>query len=462
VTELKVLIKNEYDRAVKYRSSKESFAMLYSGQTYTDEYLINNFPIKYKVEERLAQLKSLLFFLASTNNIHDVKENKGIFFTKDTFAKAGISIGNPQTMHNWVEGLKRCGLVYVINNHYQFGHGDENFSKLYGLNQCGIVRSWPKEYHQYLETHSVEEKPNTVVDISKDIKVEVFDKKQKVQIRSAFAKFNQNLVYNFNKDSLVEFTKGTIDDFEKMLNEYNEGKNEFNKKVIRFKCDRTKISGRAYSQYIKTEKDDIENGYTTDRTDWCKENNLAYRYDIKSAVPRISHLMNTGTWKNEDFDFYEYMSKRMSEDSGMYLPRDYMKEIHMRLRFGQSPEKSFNDFCYSNRDIIRARYGNNEAYESYLTNVRPNLLLDWRKLYNIVEELEGTDHSSAVFYFESFLELYVVWRLKQLGVTAYNIYDEFFYDKPYDIASIIEEGANYMYQKTRDYDDRFNIGKRSI
>ena len=68
MTELKVLIKNEYDRAVKYRSSKESFAMLYSGQIYTDEYLINNFPIKYKVEERLAQLKSLLFFLASTNN----------------------------------------------------------------------------------------------------------------------------------------------------------------------------------------------------------------------------------------------------------------------------------------------------------------------------------------------------------------------------------------------------------
>jgi hypothetical protein len=301
-----------------------------------------------------------------------------------------------------------------------------------------------------------------LVDISKDIKVEVFDRKQKVQIRSAFAKFNQNLVYNFNKDSLVEFTKGTIDDFEKMLNEYNEGKNEFNKKVIRFKCDKNKISGRAYSQYIKTEKDDIENGYATDRTDWCKENNLAYRYDIKSAVPRISHLMHTGTWKNEDFDFYEYMSKRMSEDSGMYLPRDYMKEIHMRLRFGQSPEKSFNDFCYSNRDLIRARYPSGDAYEMYLTNIRPNLLLDWRKLYNIVEELEGDDHSSAVFYFESFLELYVVWKLKQLGVTAYNIYDEFFYDKPYDIASIIEEGANYMYQKIRDYDDRFNIGKRSI
>jgi hypothetical protein len=74
-------------------------------------------------------------------------------------------------------------------------------------------------------------------------------------------------------------------------------------------------------------------------------------------------------------------------------------------------------------------------------------------------ELIGKTRKS---YFESFLELYVVWRLKQLGITAYNIYDEFFYDKPYDIASIIEEGANYMYQKIRNYDDRFNLRKRSI
>ena len=45
---------------------------------------------------------------------------------------------------------------------------------------------------------------------------------------------------------------------------------------------------------------------------------------------------------------------------------------------------------------------------------------------------------------------------------GYFLAYSFFYDKPYDIASIIEEGANYMYQKIRDYNDRFNIGKRSI
>ena len=77
------------------------------------------------------------------------------------------------------------------------------------------------------------------------------------------------------------------------------------------------------------------------------------------------------------------------------------------------------------------------------------------------EELEGKDHTSSVFYFESYLELYVVWKLKQMGITAYNIYDEFFYDKECDIASIIAEAANYMYNKVGTYYGSFRKGNVS-
>lgn len=453
-TSLNALIKNEIDRLEARKRDKEIRLKVYAGQIYTDDYLINCFPIKYKKQERLQQLKQLLFFLASAYNISNVKINNGIYFTKDTFVKAGIKINNPQTMANWIRGLKNCGLIYVINNHYQFGHGNENFSKIYGFNQYGIVKSFLKEYKEYIEKRRPEAIPNSVVSLSKDVTAEVFTKKQEPVINSGLSKSNQNLIYNFDKSSLADFTKGTLDDFERMLNEYNSDKSEFNKKTLCLKCEGRKITGRAYSKYIATEKDLPLEGHFTDRTEWCKDNNLKYRYDIKAAVPRISHLLFTGEWKDPDYDFYSEMVKC----SNMEMPREYMKKIHMRLRFGNSPEKSFYEFCYANKDVIRHRYPGGECYEHFLQNVRPGLLSDWRKLYKIVEDLEGSDHSSSVFYFESFLELYVVWKLKQMGITAYNIYDEFFYDKECDIASVIAEAANYMYRKIGEY----NNGKHSF
>ena len=48
-----------------------------------------------------------------------------------------------------------------------------------------------------------------------------------------------------------------------------------------------------------------------------------------------------------------------------------------------------------------------------------------------------------------------------MGITAYNIYDEFFYDKECDIASIIAEAANYMHNKVGTYYGSFSKGNVS-
>lgn len=448
---LNALVKSEYDRDVE-RSKKRLEIMTYSGQIYTDQYLIEHFPLKLKVEERLKKLKELMFYLASSYNIADVKNNQGFYFTKDTFLKAGLDISGMQ-QSNWIKGMKNCGLIYVINKHYQFGHGKENFCKLYGLNQLGIIKSFPQEYQKYLEEHNDKSVESTVVDIAENISVEVFNKKQKQIIKSGFTQFNKNLVDNFDKQVIVDYTKGTISDFKRMLDEYNEDKSEYNKKRLRFKCEGKKITGRAYSKYIATENDDERE---SDRTVWCKQNGLKYRYDIKSAVPRISHLMLTGEWKDEDFDFYNEISVR----SGLDFSREHMKTLHMRLRFGKSAEKSFSEFCFSNANVIKQNYPSGDAYESWLYDVKPKIFNDWKTLYKICEELEGTDHSSSVFYFESYLELYVVWKLKQMGITAYNVYDEFYYDKECDISSVIAEAANYIYNKVGNYYGKFR--KRDI
>ncbi len=446
---INALIQNEYEKAEE-KDKRRLEILTYLGQIYTDQFLIENFPLKLKVEERLAKLKEFMFFLASTYNIGDVKQNHGIYFTKDTFMKVGLDISGQQ-QSNWIKGMKNCGILYVINKHYQFGHGENNFCKLYGLNQLGIVKSFPIEYQQYLEKHKDVINPNEVVQLADNISVEIFNRSQKRTIKSGLTVFNSNFVENYDKQAIVDFTKGTISDFKRMLDEYNEGKTEYNKKTLRFKCEGKKITGRAYSKYIATEKDTYRE---TDRTVWCEQNGLKYRYDIKSAVPRISHLMATGEWMDRDFDFYQAMSDR----SGLNLPREYMKSVHMRLRFGKSAEKSFSEFCYSNSDVIKKRYPSGDAYEEWLTKVKPEMYNDWKKLFMICEDLEGKDHSSAVFYFESYLELYVVWKLKQMGITAYNIYDEFYYDKECDITSIIAEAAKYMYDKVGTYYGSFRAG----
>ena len=56
---LNALVKNEYDRDVE-RSKRRLDAMTYSGQIYTDQYLIEHFPLKLKVDERLKKLKEIM------------------------------------------------------------------------------------------------------------------------------------------------------------------------------------------------------------------------------------------------------------------------------------------------------------------------------------------------------------------------------------------------------------------
>lgn len=437
---LETLVKEDLEKEQKKRDT-ETQLMLYSGQLYTDEFLIENFPLKLKVQERLKKLKEFIFFLASVYNI----QKGGIYFTKDTFLRIGLDISGMQ-QSNWIKGMKKCGIIYVINNHYQFGHGTNNFCKIYGLNKLGIIKSFPEEYQAYLENHKDNiESPKSVVNISKDVSVKIYKQKPR---KNASHKNKSPFIQDeneFSGDSINEYTKGTVFDFTKKLDEYNSDKNDYTKKTFRFKNKGNKITGRAYSKYIATRKDDY---YETDRTIWCQENGLKYRYDIKSAVPRVSHLLSYGEWKDSSFDFYQEILDRCKDN--ISTTRDGIKDLHMRMRFGKSSKKSFSEYCFAHSKCVKSecdKYG-----VAYWYDVRkPEIFSQWEHVYKVCEDLEGKDHSSAVFYFESYIELYVVWKLKQMGITAYNIYDEFYYDKKCDIEAVIKEGALYVYNKVKRY-----------
>lgn len=411
----------------------------YVGQIYTDDYLVKHFPIKYKKQERLQQLHSLIMFLAHTYNTTTVKRNGGIFFTNKTFEMAGIHIKNHVEIHRWIEGLENCGIISCSNPHYVFASTDKNVpnkKKLYHFNDIGIIKSFKEEYFSYklpldYVGSSKKEKGTSkkVKDISENVRLK--------SIKNAKANILDS------DDALIKkMTKNTWDDFLNKLEEYNKGLDAFNKKRMTIKISNDKVTGRAYSPYIST-KNDESSSEETARTIWKNKYNLKYHYDINSAVPRISYLMNTGIWMPNSFDFYSAIAER----TGIKLTRENLKPLFFRFRFGKSKSRSFNAYIYSNKN----KFYNNVKPED-VASVKKLLRTEWDSIYDAVEYYCGTDHSSDVFYFESYLELCVTLRLKKMGINCYNVYDEFYYDKPCDIESVIEDCAKYVYNEVNKND----------
>ncbi len=392
----------------------------YSGITLDDNFIIEHFPIKRNIASKLKQVKELMFFLASNYNY-----DNGVFFTEATLKGAHIDCSqHHSSLARYIQGLINCKVLFLINPHYQFGT-DQNFCKMYGLAQLTIVHSFESEYIKYLQGISKKNESLYKVNDFISISYEATNKGKTLRRKADY----------LNK--IQEFTKGTFDSFQQMLTEYNEDKTDYNTKTIKFNFKGSEVTARAYSPYISTSN---EKYGPTDRTAWRNQNGLKYNYDIKSAVPRVSHLLATGEWKEESYDFYEEINKR----SNVKLSRDETKKLHMRLRFSKSSKASFNSFCYANQKCINREFPTSALKDDFYGRIKPNMYKDYKQMYDVVEELEGKDHSSDIFYFESLLELYVIWKMKKMGITAYAIYDEFYYNKKCDIQTLLIEAANYV------------------
>lgn len=226
-------------------------------------------------------------------------------------------------------------------------------------------------------------------------------------------------------DVMNAITLGTYLDFNEKLKAYNVGLSDYNKKRITYNVIDGQLSCRAYSDYIKTKS---ESDPISTRPAWRKANKFKYDYDIKSCVPRVSYLLKTGIWKDSSFDFYDDIAK----NSGINISRDECKSVFMRWKFSPSLEKSWHDYAF----IMRK----NPA-------MIPMEYKDYSKAYKYTEKLIGKDHTSEVFYWESYLELCVTLKLKEMGINSCNVYDNFYYDKSCNIESIIQDAANCVYNQ---------------
>lgn len=449
------LVKNEIiekflqkDEELNVRKAiKLANVLIYSGEIYTDQFIIDKFPIKYKKAERLAQIKKLLFFMAMVSGSSDVKKNIGMFFTLDTLKRSGYGETTGANMHNLINGLKNCGIIHVINNRYRFGnHNGPNFSKLYSVNAAGIINSWSEEFVEYSNTYEKPQKTEsmTISDSKEKIEVDLFlEKKKKTKFGSKIE--IKSMTVAECKKKIKHFTRNTHKEFAKKLREYNENKEKSLQKAMRYKIGLDKVTARAYSDYIRTKK--ITDAYEISRDKWKKDNEIKFEYDISACVPRVSHLLLTGEWMPGDYDFYTTMLDEIGLD---HSKRNFIKRSHMQMRFGKSSRKSFNNYMWPRyKDIKTDRdYDEIHDYRDYVYNII------WKPAFDCCEKFEGKDHSADVFYWESFIELEVVHRLMKMGITAYNVYDCFYLTKKVDVSfieSIIEESAKYVYKRYKEY-----------
>lgn len=383
----------------------------YDGEIYTDEMICEKFPIKYKKEEKLKDLHKLIMFLTRTYK-SSIKKNNGFFFTQKTFEIAGITCKNHVEMHRWIQGLINCNIIYCVNNFYQF-NSKINKSKIYHINDIGVIKSFTDEYFSYVLPSSYLSKYNNIIDVFPNIRI----------------KANKN--DKISKVDIDKVTKNTWKDFCSKLLEYNKGLDHFNQKYINLRFNKGHVIGRAYAPYIGT-RNDKKSCTETSRTLWKKKYNLKYQYDISSAVPRIAHLFNTGEWKDSNFDFYTEFLKK----SGLNISRDDIKHLFFRFMFSSSKIRSYYNYLYSSKNNKNSLFNKSEKSKN-----------DWCKMYDTVENICGKNHSAEIFYYESYIELCVTLELKRLGINCYNVYDEFYYDKPCDIESIIKKQAIYVYNK---------------
>lgn len=427
--------------------NKYANIFIYDGEIYSDKFLIDTFPIKYKKEERLSTIKKLLFFLAMTSTITDIKKNLGVFFTLDTFKRSGYGDISGAQMHNVLKGLKNCGIVWIINNHYQFGHHDgTDFCKLYGVNAAGIINSWPEEYDEYVNdyTYNAPKKTANLKFKKEGVIIEAnafMEKKKRTPWGKKVETVKETKETSYNR--IKRFTRNSAVDFYKKLDEYNKDKPKELQKSMKFNILPKKITARAYSDYIRTRN--ITSVDALSRESWKKKNNVVYEYDIKACVPMVSHLLKTGEWMPKDYDFYQDCLNKSKVDSSI-ITRDVVKRLHMRMRFGKSIKASYNNYIWGNHSSLYKK--NSYDYATHIRNCYFNEV--WEPLYKQVVDFEGTNHSADVFYWESYLELIVVYKLMKLGITAYNVYDCFYLTKKVNdkfMASIIEEAAKYVYKK---------------
>ena len=168
-------------------------------------------------------------------------------------------------------------------------------------------------------------------------------------------------------------------------------------------------------------------------------------YDVRGSVPKVSSLINFGTWNDNTVDpyfdmFNEYIN--LSGDTGVWgtEEREAMKDMFVRVYFEKSLQTTISHINSALKD--RGKSVKEEFTKLVFTN-----------LHEAAENCFGKFLGSEVFYHESNIYILALEKLLEDGYDVVTCFDSFYARKDgvkqrdfdYYMNNLLEECAmNYL------------------
>lgn len=178
---------------------------------------------------------------------------------------------------------------------------------------------------------------------------------------------------------------------------------------IRYFCD--------FCSYSKEKKD-----YVPYRNDYLFSEGLDLHYDVKGSVPKISSLINFGTWSDNSEDPYEYMSNTYNQISGELdnpwnaKQRCAIKDIFVRVYFENSIKSAFNH-------IKKQIHNRGIDFDESI------LLTYIKEIDQAITSCFGKSLGSEVFFHESNVYILALEKLIDDGFDVVTCFDSFYAHK---------------------------------
>lgn len=178
---------------------------------------------------------------------------------------------------------------------------------------------------------------------------------------------------------------------------------------IRYFCD--------FCSYSKEKKD-----YIPYRNDYLFSEGLDLHYDVKGSVPKISSLINFGTWSDNSEDPYKLMSDAYNKISGELdnpwdsRQRAAIKDIFVRVYFERSVATATNNALINIKN--RGQSIDKEELSNYLSNIN-----------KAITSCFGKSLGSEIFFHESNVYILALEQLLNDGFDVVTCFDSFYAHK---------------------------------
>ena len=331
-----------------------------------------------------------------------------------------------------------------------------------------------------IDKHNIVVKQNIKENISistsfRGTKVERFENTDKIRFSSKLSiPCTEKDMDNIVKASLyknypqLEVYQKIADEMNKTLNEANQISFQPTITYDKSKKYIKKIGIRATNSLVSAKKDKVENKdfHGKYKEDVLKEQLAGkyYEFDVKSSVPRVTKLLNTGIWEDNTVDIYEeiynnmrnFISRRTKVErfeNMFYLPEEFSKET--RALFKSMFMKGYFDKSVSTivNHVISSVLGqctglSDEDYEEYKDKCTEYTKAVMTAYVGAIKETLGDTYDSEIFLHESCIYLQVAKRIRERGIKLVQIYDGFYTDKKVeDIEEIVKEVAEKYYRE---------------